>query len=549
MKKILSFTLALMVAFTFMPGITGQTALAKAKVKKPAKVTGLKVKTTSVNKDNKTVNVVLRWKKAKKAKKYQVYTLNQKKTWNKFKIVKKTAKNKKKYTKKNLYKVKALKGKKKGKFQVYKYAKKWKVAKAVKNKKKYTYKVVQDGKSVKKKVKYPVVAINKLVPGKVYKYKVRAVNGKAKGKYSKVLKVKTPALSDTEDNTGENNGNTEEGKDNKKDESKDANKDNKGGNKNDNKDNKDSKDNKDNKTDNKTNEKPKPEVVKVKGEDPKVDKKYSYETLFKDSTNTKDATEVSVETNSKGYTYVTTSKDEKGKMGEVTVNMPEPPKMEVDSEGNVKLTPELNNYYVTEYISLSKNAVYDHIGVQVDSIEQKNGKLYVNYKCEYIQEETDYDSGNNDVKKILKHTTLQVIYKDGKKIRTYSNCKEGDVFIMSGLYYSVPNIPVAVLTIGNMPNLYSDKECTKLAYSSEELNDSKFLIDGARFCINTNGFTMQLAANHYLVKDTGEDLRGLNRKWRTTETYFYRNRHLYEPCKDMEFDDFVKYIQDGNYVK
>lgn len=114
-KRITSIALALMVAFTFMPAMTGT---AHAAVKKPAKVTGLKAKSTKVS-------VTFTWKKAKNAKKYEVWQ---------------------------------LKGKK------YKKVKTVKVRKAV---------------------------IKKLWPGTKYKFKVRAINGKKKGKFSAVKTFKT----------------------------------------------------------------------------------------------------------------------------------------------------------------------------------------------------------------------------------------------------------------------------------------------------------------------------------------------------------------------
>lgn len=170
--------LAIMVAFTFMP------SAAQAAAKKPARVKTIKIAQSTVGKN--TVSVLLRWNKAKNAKKYQVYRLSQKKTWNKYKVVKKAAKNKKKFTKKNLYKVKA----RKGKYQVYKYAKKWQLAKVVGNKKNYTYKYNTGRKNITQVSKKPIATVSKLKFGKTYRFKVRAVNGKKKSAFSKPLKIR-----------------------------------------------------------------------------------------------------------------------------------------------------------------------------------------------------------------------------------------------------------------------------------------------------------------------------------------------------------------------
>lgn len=117
MKKMSTIILAIAIAITFMPMPGGEAHAAKTK--KPAKVTGVKVvaKTTS--------SVTLKWKKAKRTKKYQVFM----KKGSKFKKIKTT-------------------------------------------------------KNIK-------VVVKKLKAGTVYKFKVRGINGKKKGKYSKIIGVKT----------------------------------------------------------------------------------------------------------------------------------------------------------------------------------------------------------------------------------------------------------------------------------------------------------------------------------------------------------------------
>lgn len=111
MKKKISITLAAIL-------VMGMAASANAASNKPAKVKMLKPAKTSIS-------ITLKWKKAKNAKKYQIYQLKSK------------------------------------------------------------YKKIKTTKKRKFKVK-------NLTPKTVYKFKVRAINGKKKGKFSKVLKVKTP---------------------------------------------------------------------------------------------------------------------------------------------------------------------------------------------------------------------------------------------------------------------------------------------------------------------------------------------------------------------
>ena len=119
MSKVMVFILALAVVFTYSVMPVNQ-AYAAAKAKKPAKVTGVKAEAVSSS------SVKVTWKKAKNAKKYQIYvSTNAKKNFKRAATVKASARSYtvKKYNKKALkankkyyFKVRAINGKKKGKF-------------------------------------------------------------------------------------------------------------------------------------------------------------------------------------------------------------------------------------------------------------------------------------------------------------------------------------------------------------------------------------------------------------------------------------------------
>lgn len=110
MKKLVTILLALAVTFTFMPAIDGGEVQAAAK---PAKV-----KITKAVKTNQMID--LAWKKAKRAKKYQIFMKKGKAKWKVVKTVNaKTLKFKKNglaWNTKYAFKVRAINGKKKGAF-------------------------------------------------------------------------------------------------------------------------------------------------------------------------------------------------------------------------------------------------------------------------------------------------------------------------------------------------------------------------------------------------------------------------------------------------
>ena len=103
MSKVMVFILALAVVFTYSVMPVNQ-AYAAAKAKKPAKVTGVKAEAVSSS------SVKVTWKKAKNAKKYQIYvSTNAKKNFKRAATVKASARS---YTVKK-YNKKALKANKK----------------------------------------------------------------------------------------------------------------------------------------------------------------------------------------------------------------------------------------------------------------------------------------------------------------------------------------------------------------------------------------------------------------------------------------------------
>ena len=119
MSKVMVLLLAFAVVFTYSVMPMNQAYAASSK--KPAQVKSLKAVATS------TSAIKLTWKKAKNAKKYQVYMATSKK--GKYKKVATVKSSKKTYTKTGLkagtkyyFKVRAINGKKKGKYSTIKYA-------------------------------------------------------------------------------------------------------------------------------------------------------------------------------------------------------------------------------------------------------------------------------------------------------------------------------------------------------------------------------------------------------------------------------------------
>ena len=120
MSRVMVFILAIAVVFAYSVMPMSQAYAAAAKAKKPAKVSGVKAEAVSSS------SVKVTWKKAKNAKKYQIYvSTNAKKNFKRAATVKASARSYtvKKYNKKALkankkyyFKVRAINGKKKGKF-------------------------------------------------------------------------------------------------------------------------------------------------------------------------------------------------------------------------------------------------------------------------------------------------------------------------------------------------------------------------------------------------------------------------------------------------
>ncbi len=127
-------------------------------------------KITAASADGATV--IISWKKAKNAKKYQIAERSANKVWIKYKSVKKSKKNKKKYTKANKYRVVA-KGRK---YIVYKYA--------------YKYSVIRSLKKTAAKVSR--INGEGLKSNTDYYFAVRSVNGKKHSTW-KTVAVRTGA--------------------------------------------------------------------------------------------------------------------------------------------------------------------------------------------------------------------------------------------------------------------------------------------------------------------------------------------------------------------
>ena len=107
------------------------------------------------------VNITISWKKAKRAKKYEIQQMSTDREWVKYKTVKKTKKNKKKYTKPDKYRVVA-KGKK---YIVYKYD------------------FAAEDVTITSKRN---VTFNKLKSNTAYTFRIRSLNGKKHSKWRTV---------------------------------------------------------------------------------------------------------------------------------------------------------------------------------------------------------------------------------------------------------------------------------------------------------------------------------------------------------------------------
>ena len=164
-KRIATLVIAIALVITFVPNT--QDAFAAKKPKKPLAILWVDLDDWYYN-----MKTTINWGNSKYAKKYEVKVKGPEKFWHKHKVVKKNKKNKKKYTVKGKYKVKK-KGKKK--YQVYKYG--------VAYKSYFTKKTWIDLPFKK---------------GKKYYVKVRGVNGKLRGDYTKVKTI-TPEYDNPDD--------------------------------------------------------------------------------------------------------------------------------------------------------------------------------------------------------------------------------------------------------------------------------------------------------------------------------------------------------------
>lgn len=160
MRRTLTAITALFLAIILSFSMIQPTYAASSKKPAAPKITSATVSGRSIT---------ITWKKAKNAKKYEVAERLNKKTWVKYKTVKKTRKNKKKYTKANKYKVKA-KGKK---YIVYKYD--------------YSYSIRTQLSSKKRRV-----TLNALTGNTKYTFAVRSVNGKKHSAWKLVTRKTGP---------------------------------------------------------------------------------------------------------------------------------------------------------------------------------------------------------------------------------------------------------------------------------------------------------------------------------------------------------------------
>ena len=156
-SRVFTGIIAIMMAFVFMPAF-GQDAYAATV--RPGEVTINKVSVDGSA-------VMLKWSKAKNAKKYRVFVQTGADGWKYWKSVRVTKKNKKKYSDRLKYKLKKS-GKK---YKVYKKENPYRLVK-ITTARKYTY-----------TGEYSTV----------YRFAIQAMNGKEAGKYSAAKSVKTKA--------------------------------------------------------------------------------------------------------------------------------------------------------------------------------------------------------------------------------------------------------------------------------------------------------------------------------------------------------------------
>ena len=164
-KQLICIGVMMALIFTCMPLANGRVYAASKKPAAPV------ITYAEASGDNETnVGVDIRWKKAKKAKKYQIAIRSATKEWVKVKTVKKTAKNKRKYTKKNKYMVVA-RGKK---YKVYKYQ--------------YTYMILRETKGSSIRIRN--TDRFEFDFNTTYVFAVRSVNGKKRSNWRTAV-VKT----------------------------------------------------------------------------------------------------------------------------------------------------------------------------------------------------------------------------------------------------------------------------------------------------------------------------------------------------------------------
>lgn len=166
MRRNITFITALLLTIMLSFSMIQPTYAASSRKPAAPKITSVKTTDTTVT---------IKWKKARNAKKYEIAKRFDKKSWVKYKTVKKTRKNKKKYTKANKYKVVA-KGKK---YIVYKYG--------------YRYSTEILTSKKKRSAK-----IDGLVGNNTYTFAIRSINGKKRSAWKKItFKTKPTTLAVT----------------------------------------------------------------------------------------------------------------------------------------------------------------------------------------------------------------------------------------------------------------------------------------------------------------------------------------------------------------
>ena len=164
-KKAISVAVMFVIAVSFI-GLAGSKTYAASKKPDAPRITSAK-EISNRSDDDKII--VVKWEKAKNAKKYQVALRDKK--WVKVKTVKKTEANKKKFTKKNKYKVKA----KGNKYTVYQYKSKYSILETTKGRSCRFFQTPDE---------------DYLKPDTKYTIAVRSVNGSKHSAWEKVT-VKT----------------------------------------------------------------------------------------------------------------------------------------------------------------------------------------------------------------------------------------------------------------------------------------------------------------------------------------------------------------------